>query len=391
MKRQKQIVVAIFILVGILMAIFTFGKGLRLVRDSQLSGVEVEEKLPQLTLRSLWEGAWQKDLEKWLAKKLFLRSVLVRIDNQINYSLFDEISSKAGDEKLILGVDKWLFVKDYIDHFNKWGAVPLPVLEGKVQSIRKLQTILENHGIPFLFVITPSKASIYPEYIDRKYLVANSQEKESNYEKLVPLFNRYRIKYLDGHRLFVELKKKSPYLLYPQSGIHWNYYSAYLVTVELISTLTKMLNKKLVTLRSEDIEVSTTPRGADNDLALLSNILFTKSLYGQYPYPKIAPSPNQKTAFRPKVLFVGASYLNNVLDYMDKYEIYRERVFYYYHKTKRFFPEKPETPVDKDMKSLRNEILAQDVIVVETNESAIWEIGFGFVEDALKALDPVRD
>jgi hypothetical protein len=372
------------------MEVLTLGKVFGIVSESGVSGMEVKERFPRLSLGSLWKGACQEGLERWLAARLCLRVTLVRIDNQINYSLFDEISSKA-NTKVILGVNKWLFEKAYVDSFNNLDAVPSSVLEGKIQSLKKLQIALKEKGIPFLFAITPSKASIYPEYINPKYLIANKQEKDSNYYKIVPLLNKYKINYIDGHQFFVDLKRRSPYLLYPQSGTHWNYYSAYLFTVELISRLTKMLNKDLVNIRCEDIKVSNTPQGNDADLAELCNIFFSKSLYGQYLYPKTAPSPNQGTAFRPKILFVGGSYLYTLFYYMDKHQIYSERVLYFYNKTRKFYPKRPDSPVDTDARKLRNEVLAQDVIIVEANEETLGRIGFGFVEDTLNALDSTHD
>ena len=180
MKRQRQIIITILVFIVILMEVLTLGKVFGIVSESGVSGMEVKERFPRLSLGSLWKGACQEGLERWLAARLCLRVTLVRIDNQINYSLFDEISSKA-NTKVILGVNKWLFEKAYVDSFNNLDAVPSSVLEGKIQSLKKLQIALKEKGIPFLFAITPSKASIYPEYINPKYLIANKQEKDSNY------------------------------------------------------------------------------------------------------------------------------------------------------------------------------------------------------------------
>ncbi len=386
MKRRKQVTIGLILFISIFVEMFTLGKALKVFKDLDLSGSEVKPDVSDLSLKGFWEGTWQMGLEKGLAMNLGLRPVFVRIDNQINYSFFDEISSKY-PSRIILGVDKWLFEKGYVDSLNKLDAVPSAVLDGKIQSLEKLQTALKARGIAFIFVITPSKASIYPEYINPKYLIPNKQEKETNYEKVIPLLNKYRINYLDGHEFFAELKKKSRYLLYPQSGTHWNHYSCYLFTVELITRLAKMLHKELPTIQCEGITVKNTPQGSDKDLAELSNIIFTQSFFGEYPYPETTLSPSLKTVFRPKMLFIGGSYLWLLLEYMDQYQIYSQRVFYYYYATRYFYPERPNSPVDKQLQNLQKEILAQDVIIIEANEAALGDIGFGFVEGVLKALE----
>lgn len=386
MKRRKQIAIALIILIALFLEIFTIGKALNIFKESSLFGWEVKPEIPDFSLKGLWGGTWQTGLEKRLAIYLGLRPIFIRIDNQINYSLFDEISSKY-PSRIILGNDKWLFEKPYIDSFNKLDAVPLAVLEKQIQSLGKLQTALSARGILFLFVITPSKASIYPEYINPKYLIPNRQEKETNYEKFIPLSDKYRINYLDGHQFFMEQKKESPYLLYPRSGTHWNYYSCYLFTVELIARLAKMLNKELQTIECKAITLRNFPVGSEKDLAEFSNIIFTKSLYGQYPNPEIAPSPNSKMVFHPKMLFVGTSYLWPLFNYMDTYQIYSQRVFYYYYAKKYLYPQGSNSPIDKRLESLQKEILSQDVIIIESNEAGLGDIGFGFVEGALKALE----
>ncbi len=50
------------------------------------------------------------------------------------------------------------------------------------------------------------------------------------------------------------------------------------------------------------------------------------------------------------------------------------------------YPAQTSHPIDKKNLDLKGEILTKDVVVIECNEQTLSQLGFGFIEDALKAL-----
>jgi len=158
----------------------------------------------------------------------------------------------------------------------------------------------------------------------------------------------------------MNLKKTSPYLLYPKSGTHWNYYSAYLFCMQFIQKIEGMMNEKLTPIPCEKIEVKRIPQGSDADLADLANVMFTKSFYGEYPYPLVQTTSTQGEFYRPKMLFIGGSYLWGLFHYMDKHQVYSQRIFYYYYNNRVTYPQISSAIVDKQKESLQKEILSQD-------------------------------
>lgn len=393
MNRHRKIVIGIIVLIVFIIGIFTIVRQLHIIPDIKLSGVETKQDFPRISLKTFWTGQWQADIEKWLSVNLGIRAIFIKIDNQINYTFFDVISAKYHDN-IILGKNKWLYEQALIDYFNKRNGASLADLEKQVQSLKRLQSILESRGIHFFLLITPTKTSIYPEHIKEKDIIDNPLVKQTNREQILPLLNRYDVHYLDGSQFLMELKKTSPYPLFSRSGLHWNYYSAYFFTVQLISYLENMMNKKMTKIYCKRIIEENDPFKDEADLANLTNIIFTRTLYDhQYYHPETYSLENQKEIFRPKMLFVGGSFLWQIFHYLEKHKVYSERDAYFYYKRYFRYPEHLEyilEPIHKESSNLSRYIFSQNIIIIEANETALNHIGFGFVEDSLKAMEPLN-
>jgi len=387
MDLGKRIIVGLLFFFVFGIGIFTLAKNIVGINDIRLTGLEVKGGFPKISVKSFWAGEFQTRLDKWISTKVGLRGAFVRLDNQINFSFFDEISSKY-ESKIILGKERWLYEKGYIDSLNHRDQHPQTFWEDKARLLKKLQVLLESNGIHFLFLITPSKATIYPEYIKDKYIIPKNSAEKSRYEKLVPLLQEYGVRYLDGHQYLLALKKRGPYPVYPSSGTHWSLYSSCYFTLELISTLESLTKQKMAKFQVDRIQITNRPFSFDKDLANLTNILFQKSLYGkEYYYPETSLPVSGENVFRPRMLFVGGSYLVVLFHYLEKHQVYSERDFYYYYKQNIKYPANTFNPIDRKNLDLKREILGKDIVVVETNETGLPALGYGFVEDALKALE----
>ena len=73
--------------------------------------------------------------------------------------------------------------------------------------------------------------------------------------------------------------------------------------------------------------------------------------------------------------------------YLEKHQVYSERDFYFYYKQNIKYPANTFNPIDRRNLDLKREILGKDIVVIETNETALNVLGYGFIEDALKALE----
>jgi hypothetical protein len=79
-------------------------------RVSPLKGAVTFPKMPNLNLKGYFNASLQDSMDKWVENHVGFRPDLVRLHNQIQYSLFDTISARG----VIFGKDNYLFEYNYI-------------------------------------------------------------------------------------------------------------------------------------------------------------------------------------------------------------------------------------------------------------------------------------
>jgi hypothetical protein len=244
-RRHLIFYITLFVALLAFPGVATLLRGLREKRGANL------EPFPSLTLKRWLDGTFQGESQRWFDDNYAARNFFVRIANQINFSLFQEISFRDRTG-LVLGKNNSLFLSMYIEGYYGRIAQPADALDRFAAELRIVQDRLKSRGVTFLFLITPSKASINVEEIP-DYLVPSGPPVPSNYEMLVPLLAKHGVETLDGRALALELKKKGEFPLFPKSGFHWNYYSSFRVSEAVISRLEELTKKRLNHLRLEKV------------------------------------------------------------------------------------------------------------------------------------------
>ncbi len=381
MMTDKKIFI---IAANIFIAIILVQTHLSPFRDMILSGAEKKAVPGPPRFSDVMAGKFQVNVETWLKQNVGFRGTFVKTDNQINFSLFNEFS-RSHPRKLILGKEKQLFEEHYIDAFNKKNVSPASLLEKKADSLRQLQDKLAARNVRFLLLLSPSKASIYPEYIPERYILRHNEAKKDNYQVFVPMLKKQGVNFLDGREMFLEMKKKGTPQLFPSSGSHWSLYGGYLFGTRLIERMEQLLGRRLVRMEVRKLIPSREPIGLDKDVARLGNILFTRSLFTGYIYPETYPVV-QAGSYRPDILMLGDSFCWNIIPYLEANSIFSRLNFYYYFNTDNSFPDKKHAPIDRTRINWDRDVFTRDIILIEINEIALNEAGYGFVEAALSAL-----
>ncbi len=363
-----------------------------LVKEQTLHGIEVKESegFPEFSLKAFIGEDFQKKTHSWLSQRFGFRGHLVRTDNQINYSLFKEISSNSGTT-VIVGKDDVLFEKLYIDSANGRFHIPVNRLGFVARQILRLQRLLEARGKTFLVMISPSKASVYQEYIPDNFLRDRSRSvsREST-DEFVRLLAENGVKHLDTRALIHEWKKDSEYPVFPKGGVHWTEFSACRAGVALYTRLKEISGKDIRVMRCNPTFVTDILSPFDRDLADLTNVWNPKVFYSPLPYvdtKEFVPDEG----IQPRMLFVGGSFLWAILEQSERQKIYQSRDFFYYYQRRFRYPEGKETKVKDEVLEWKDDILKNDFFVLEVNEAYLHHVGMGFVRDAIKritALDP---
>ncbi len=382
-RRVKQLFIIFLIIFFIFIQIFTVWKECRWLKDLELHGEVVAVPFPYFGLRQVATGDFQRGMDAWLQSRIGMKAAYIKLENQINYSLFNYIS---GSPSLVIGKNRWLFEKVYVKSYYKQDVIDVADLEKKIRQMADLQNELALREIPFLFIISPSKVSIYPEYLPTQYAFPHRNTIKSNYENMIPLLNKYKINYLDGNQYYLNLKTKDRMPLFYPGGTHWSYYSCWFFTLEVLDRLEKSLQHKMTRLSASGFSTTSDPKKSDRDIALLTNLIFEKTfLSPSYYYPKVK-CDKSIDGYQPRMLAVGGSFMYTIFHYLDECSVYKKRDFYYYYSTNAEYPERTRTPLNKKDIDLKSVLMKNDILVIESNMQMLHNIGNGFIQDALNAL-----
>ncbi len=117
--------------------------------------------------------------------------------------------------------------------------IPSPEAEAQVVMMKYLSQRLKALGSSFVFVIAPSKVTMYREEIPDQYSrkIKNGEIRPTNYDVLVPLLQRYHVPYVDGREITLINKDTFPVRAFPKTGIHWSRAVAFFTTVSLLKMI----------------------------------------------------------------------------------------------------------------------------------------------------------
>jgi hypothetical protein len=341
------------------------------------------------------DGSFQEQYSKRRDSRLGLRDYLVKTYNQLHYSLFHRIVSTTGTD-VVIGKDNWLYEMVYITKLDTASKDDGSLIDARIQGLRNLQDQLEDLGIAFVYVIAPSKAEIYPEYIPdnlRKEPLPSGTK--TDYQQARASLEKHGVHFVDSHTLFLNEKQNKGYQLFGPSGVHWNKYAAYLAWKNLAPLVNDKLRIQLQIPSLEQIE-SRPSEPVEADLGGVLN-LWERALTSpvtDYPVFAIQPTANSE---KPSILIIGDSFLFTLVDIIKRANLATDVDAWYYFK--RHFkyrikeghimdrPAAVDTPMDTKTIDWHNQLFEKDLVVLVAAESALPVLGFGFIEEALAAIE----
>jgi len=222
-KIFLALIIATFLLPAALMLWMHCGNLLTIdwIANRTLSGVTVEKKVPRANIANWQSEEFQKGLNTLASENFAGRELLIRVYNQVLYRVFHK--SYMYLESIILGRNGDLFESEYLIAYSRLlKPIPREEAEALVVMMKYISERLKEVGTSFVFVITPNKASLYPEDIPDRYLenTKNGKQMPTNYDILVPLLKKYRVPYVDGREITLEHKDALPLRAFPKTGTH---------------------------------------------------------------------------------------------------------------------------------------------------------------------------
>lgn len=347
-----------------------------LFHEKPLNGAFKLAEKPLFNMMNWKSGEFQENSERYLKDNSGFRNFLVRLQNQVDYSLFRQ----ANAEGAVVGKNKQLYEYDYI---RSWLAIDYPgdsFIEKKLQRTKYVQDYLKREkGIDLVVVLEPGKASFYPEYIPSMY--TDQKTGPSTYELYRQKATELGIDFIDLQQYFLKLKSGSEFPLFPRYGTHWSVYGMHFAADSLLRLIESRRKITLTGVRVNSTETSRKPRDTDDDVLKTMNLLFPlkgeKLAYPQYSIDTAHPGD------KPMVLVVADSYYWNIFNTRIPKYVFANQAFWYFNTA--VYPENYIKPAYTKDLDLRREVEKQNVIFLMVTERFVHKFDWNFI-DKLYAL-----
>ena len=206
-------------------------------------------------------NAFSRKYEEYFNDSYGFRDLLIRLKNQIDYSVFNR------SDRIVLGKDGWLFYKSVVEEEQVYlEQHPPEDIDRLFRRLLGLNEALKAKGVVLIVVPAPLKDTIYPE------LVPGSTARRPH----PTAFQRYRA-FLKEHPEIVTIdaqstleRLKTSFPVFHKTDFHWNDVAGFYLARELIDRMAELTGSAaLWELPLEAARESFKDGGENRSLALL--------------------------------------------------------------------------------------------------------------------------
>jgi hypothetical protein len=343
----------------------------KLFEIKPLEGFFEQTPDPDFSTISWFDGSYQSNKEKNINQNFGLRNFLIRLNNQLDFWLFDKIHS----EKVVLGKDGMLYEDYYIISYLGENYLGENKINEITNKLIRLQQYLEQKNKTLLIVLAPGKATFFPDQFPKKF---DREKKRNNYEEFAAQMQSKGINTIDFNSWFKSKKGKTPFPLYTELGIHWTLYGSSLAFDSISKWVEKKRNIDIPDYFIENYECPNDLRSPDDDIYRAINLL-SKMKHQKAAYP-VFKTHTDSSKTQPTLLTIGDSYWWNIYKSSVYETVFNKGRFWYYNKEA--FPESFTKQTFVETLDFKKVIEETDVITLCFTESTLITIGNGFIEKA---------
>jgi len=227
-------------------------------------------KKPKFSIQNL-EVSFQK-FEKYYNDNFGLRKFFIKS----NAKIMDDVFNTIGDEKskVIQGVNNWLFYTAWnvVEDFQGKIKLDTEKLNKFTDYLTTTRNKLKASNIEYIFVISPKKESIYPEFLP-DFIIQNKTD--SYPSRLDQIMTNLKTK--DSSFPFLDLKyeilkNKKDHILYRTTDTHWNDLGAFFGYQQIINFINSNTQYKAKLLDLNNDFKLTTEMTTQGDLSAILNL-----------------------------------------------------------------------------------------------------------------------
>lgn len=381
-KRDSILYASLFGLLMVFLFAFMAQERLHLFKTTPLEGFIKNTEVPKLTLENYQSGQYQAKLESHLGETFGFREPVIRVYNQYLWWCY----RKTYCHFIVPGKKGYLFYSEAINDY--YGLESLKMYRTydrakewarkNVLMMDKLRQVLKDYGVEFLCFMGPNKTQLYPEYLPyHAPAPAGAINTAAYYDSLM---NVIGFPHIEMTRWYKAMKDTCSFQLIPKRDTHWRYAAAYGFD-SLFCYMDRLNDFGIPDIHVNGmIELDTNYR--ENDEKTLNLIFPIRN-----DAPKYRPDvtvDNGEGCHKPKVLFVGDSFIWDLETYLPWKEIMDDVEIWFYNESAFVGFEKEYHPVT-EINRLRS-ILNADYVVWYSTGSQWCRCSYDFVEDALLRL-----
>ncbi len=379
--KDKSIKVKSILLLIILMFLVApfFQAKFHIVKLTPLKGAITEPENKYINIKDWFSGTYQEQKEKYLNESFGFRSLFIRINNQIAFSLFN----KAKANGVIIGKHNYLYEENYIKAYYGSDFIGADSITHRMERLKFIEDTLITLQKDLILVFAPGKGSFYPEYIPNKFKIKKST---TNYELHVKLAEEMGLKFIDFNKYFIEHKYTSKYPLYPQYGIHWSYYGMCLAADSIVRYIEKVRHIDMPNFYWNDVDLGA-PRETDYDIADGMNIKFKLKSF-KMAYPNVQYESDSGKV-KVSALVISDSFYWGMFSSGIFARSFSSNHFWFYNK--QVYTAGVDSESETSLLDLKEEIAKHDVIIIMATDATLPGFGWGFIENTYNLFKGTKD
>lgn len=384
MRRKKTYDIVLFGILALLSFMPMMQGHLHIIPLEPLSGITVESANPEFNIDAFRSGDYAKQKEAYVGENFGFRELVLRLYNQYLWACYKKTYAKD----VVPGKNGWLYYPQSVnDYYGKellrWHASVEDAkhdFDLEVKYLHWARTILKENGVDLMVFMAPEKGFLYPEHLpDRERDTTTFNAREYFESKFIET----GFPCIEMTRWFKQMKDTVDYPLIPQTGAHW-VFPAVFAADSLFRFMGEMKGIELPRIKIGELREIRNPR-TDNDLEFQLNLLLPmRHQYGFCPRADVKVESDTATV-KPKVLFIGNSYMWNIALFVPLAEVFDKVEFWYYFSTV-YYGEGLGQTTSLNKMELLERLLDFDYVVWFTTGNQMSKGTAGFAKTALVSL-----
>lgn len=372
-KSLKYKILTIIIALLLVLPAYQFFTGH--IHVYKLQGVTQKQGKPTFHIKDWFHFSYQPKMHQYLLENYGFRPHFIRVYNQLMFSLF----GKYNNTVVTYGKEGYLYEPWFIDAYYGRTFIGDSVINETVRKLKAVIAKLEEKNTKLMVILTPGKATYFPEYIPDNL---KSEKKRNNYEAYKEKLIQYDIPFMDVNEWFVKAKDTTRFPLFTKTATHWSIYGGSMTLDSITRFMEKQLGKPMAKISYSNIRETSKLTKQDYDIESIMNLIFpldrTNTGLVDINYT------SDSTTFKPNVICISDSFYWILFNLPDKDKLYNDIKYWYYDKE--VYPDQFHTPTQAKDLNLMEQIEKTDIFMLMACPSTIKKFAWGFIDRAYDEL-----